>query len=130
MIVTGEKHLTQPCVTGAALRLSHHENITDQCPLNEQSCGADQNHLADLFRVARGKFCGNPAADATADEVELRNVQCVQKLQIVKDDIFDGFDVLVLIALRASWMRRRNDPSPCSETVVEGHPAFLNGVDI
>ena len=99
-------------------------------PWNEQSCGADQNHLANLFRVARRKFCCNPAADAAADQVKLRNVQCIQKLQIVKDHIFDGFDIFILVTLRASGMRRRNDPSPCSETIVEGHPAFFNGVDI
>ena len=128
--MTREKHLAQPCVTGAALRLSHHEDIADQCPLDEQSCGADQNHLANLFRVARRKFCGNPPADAAADEVELRKVQCIQKLQIVKDHIFDGFDIFIFVTLRASWMRRRNDPSACSEALVKRQPAFFDGVDI
>src|SRR5687768_18606938 len=27
-------------------------------------------------------------------------------------------------------MRRAKDPSPCSETIVEGHPGISNGVDI
>jgi len=48
----------------------------------------------------------------------------------VKDDIFDGFDIFIFVALRASWMRWRNDPKPCSEKLVKRHPAFFNRVDI
>jgi len=78
VIVIREKHLAQPCVTRSALRLSHHEDIPDQGSLNEQPCGADQNHFANFFGVARRKLCCNPAADAATDEIELRNVQSVE----------------------------------------------------
>src|SRR5918995_4921318 len=130
MIVAGEKHFAQPYVTGAALRLSHHEDITDQCPFDEQSCGANQNQLTNFFRVARGNFCRNPTAYATADQVELRNVQRIEKLQIVKDDIFNGLDILVLVALGTARMCRRNEPRVCSEAFVERHPGFLDRMNV
>ena len=81
--------------------------------------GADQHELADFLRMTSGNLGGDPTADASADEIELRKLESIENFEIVKHDVFYYFDIFVFVTLRTAGMGGCDHARACRQVVRE-----------
>jgi hypothetical protein len=80
--------------------------------------------------VAHGYFGGDPAADAAPDQIEPGKFERVEHFEIVKDDVFDGVDILGLIGSATARVSRRDHARILRQALVKRHPTFGYAVDV
>jgi hypothetical protein len=80
--------------------------------------------------MARGDLGSDPAADAAAYQIKLRQLQGVENFKVMKNHVLDDIDVLILIRLRAPGMGRRDHVGVLGQFFMERHPAFFHRVDV
>ena len=67
-----------------------HEDVADRRARHEQPAGADQAQAPHPLGVAHGQLGGDPAADAVADQIETRQPERVEDLEVMEDDVVDA----------------------------------------
>ena len=127
LIGARKKHFAQRGVARAELRLRHHEYVPDQRAWDEQAGSADQHELADFFRMTHRKLGGDPAADASCrSDRTASDFERIEDFEIVKNHVFDGVDVSVLVGARAAGVRRRDHARALRKCFVKRQPACLS----
>ena len=99
-------------------------------PSTKRPGGADENEFANFFRVARGDLGGDPAADAAAYQIKLRQLQGVENFKIVKNHVLDDVDVFIFVRLRAAGVGRRDHAGVLRQFFMKRHPAFFHRMNV
>src|SRR6185503_17901675 len=80
--------------------------------------------------MTHGDLGGDPAADASPDKVELRQLECIENFEIGKYHVLDRVDVFVFVALSAAGVGGSDYARAFGELLVKWQPAFFHRMNI
>ena len=96
------------------------EEIGNRLARNEQAGSADERQFLDHLGMADGDFGGKPTADIASDKIESVELQGVENLEIMEDDVLDGFHLVVFIGIGTARVRRGDHFETLCQIFVKG----------